>query len=184
MILSSKFPSLETERLVLRQFEHSDRKRLKEIANSEHIANGTFIPFPYEDEFAVDFIESQFRDYKNGNLVNYAVVLKGPDLLIGSMGISIDNKLNEGEIGFWIGVEYWGNGYCTEAAKSVLNYGFAKRKLDRIYAFHFSDNIASGKVLIKIGMELEGTTKNEFWHRGKLRDTVHYSILKTDYKGL
>ena len=81
-------------------------------------------------------------------------------------------------------MEYWGNGYCTEAAKSVLNYGFSKRKLDRIYAFHFSDNIASGKVLIKIGMELEGTTKNEFWHRGKLRDTVHYSILKTDYKGL
>ena len=77
MILSSKFPSLETERLVLRQFEHSDRKRLKEIANSEHIANGTFIPFPYEDEFAVDFIESQFRDYKNGKPGQLCCGIKG-----------------------------------------------------------------------------------------------------------
>jgi len=182
MILSGTFPTLETERLRLRQFVISDKSRLMEIANSREIAEGTFIPFPYENEFAVDFIESQFRDYKNGNLVNYAVVLKEPDLLIGSMGISIDNKLNEGEIGFWIGLDYWGNGYCTEAANAVINYGFTKRKLDRIFAFHFRDNVASGKVLQKIGMELKGITKKEYWHRGKLKDTVHYSIYRTDYK--
>ena len=86
MILSGKFPVLETDRLMLRQFQPADKERLIEIANSREIAEGTFIPFPYNDEFAVDFIESQFRDYKNGNLVNYAVVLKDPDLLIGSMG--------------------------------------------------------------------------------------------------
>ena len=126
MILSAKFPALETERLILRQFRLADKERLIEIANSREIAEGTFIPFPYNDDFAVDFIESQFRDYKNGSLVNYAVVLKDPDLLIGSMGLSIDNKLNEGEIGFWIGVDYWGNGYCTEAARSVMR---SRRKL-------------------------------------------------------
>ena len=181
MILNSIFPTLETERLKLRQFVKSDRKRLREIANSREIAEGTFIPYPYKDDFAADFIESQFRDYKSGNLVNFAVVIEEQNLLIGSMGISIDNKLNEGEIGFWIGVDYWGNGYCTEAARSVLHYGFNERKLDKIFAFHFRGNIASGKVLQNIGMELEGIKKNDFWHLGELKDTVHYSIYKTKY---
>ena len=184
MILSGKFPVLETDRLMLRQFQPADKERLIEIANSREIAEGTFIPFPYNDEFAVDFIESQFRDYKNGNLVNYAVVLKDPDLLIGSMGLSIDNKLNEGEIGFWIAVDFWGKGYCTEAARSVIEYGFSTRKLDRIFAFHFSGNIASGKVLTKIGMNQEGVIKNEYWHMGEQKDTVHYQILKTEYDKL
>jgi len=182
MILSNKFPTLVTKRLKLRQFELSDKKRLKEIANSSEIAGGTFIPYPYEEEFAEDFIASQFRDYKKGSLINFAVVLQDSDLLIGSMGISINNKLNEGEIGFWIGVDYWGNGYCTEAAKSVLHYGFSIRKLDRIYAFHFRDNDASGRVLHKIGMEIEVIMKNEFWHMGKLKDTVHFGINKSDYE--
>ena len=184
MILSGKFPLLETNRLMLRQFQPEDKERLIKIANSREIAEGTFIPFPYNDEFAVDFIESQFRDYKNGNLVNYAVVLKDRDLLIGSMGLSIDNKLNEGEIGFWIAVDFWGNGYCTEAASSVIEYGFSKRKLDRIFAFHFSGNIASGKVLTKIGMKQVGVIKNEYWHMGEQKDTVHYQILKTEYDKL
>ena len=184
MILNSNFPILETQRLKLRQFNSSDKKRLKEIANSREIAEGTFIPYPYNDEFAEDFIESQFRDYKNGNLVNFAVVINNQDLLIGSMGISIDNKLNEGEIGFWIGVDYWGKGYCTEAARSVLHYGFIERKLDKIFAFHFRGNEASGKVLQNIGMQLEGIKKNDFWHLGELKDTVHYCIYKTDYDKL
>lgn len=184
MIPDGAFPSLETERLKLRQFRLSDKIRLKDIANSRAIAKGTFIPFPYNEEFAEDFIESQFRDYKKGNLINFAIDLAGPDLLIGSMGISIDHKLNEGEIGFWIGVDYWGNGYCTEAARSVIHYGFAKRKLDRISAFHFSGNDASGKVLKKAGMQFEGITKKEYWHMGELKDSVHYSIYKTDYDKL
>jgi len=182
MILSNEFPTLVTERLKLRQFDLFDKKRLKEIANSREIASGTFIPYPYEEDFAEDFIESQFRDYKKGSLINFAVVLQDSDLLIGSMGISINNKLNEGEMGFWIGVDYWGNGYCTEAAKSVLHYGFSIRKLDRIYAFHFSDNDASGRVLQKIGMKFEGKRKKEYWHRGKLKDTVHFGIYKSDYE--
>ena len=184
MIITGSYPTLVTERLKLRQFVQSDKPRLREIANSREIAEGTFLPYPYEEEFAEDFIESQFRDYKNGKLVNFAVVIKDSDLLIGSMGISVDSKLNQGEIGFWIGVDYWGRGYCTEAAKKVLDYGFSVRKLDKIYAFHFRGNDASGRVLQKIGMEYEGVKKNEYWHMGELKDTLHYGISITDYKNL
>lgn len=181
MVLGVKFPVLKTERLTLRQFRASDKERLTIIANSREIAEGTFIPFPYSDEFAEDFIESQFRDYKRGSLLNFAVVLKETELLVGSIGLSIDNKLNEAEIGFWIAVDYWGNGYCTEAAKSVIEYGFTECKLDKITAFHFINNIASGKVLNNAGMQRLGVVKNEYWHMGELKDTVHYQILRSGY---
>lgn len=181
MIGSEKFPTLETDRLILRQFVESDSAELKDIASAREIAEGTFLPHPYEDGYAEDFIESQFRDYKRGSLINFAIEIKDTDKLAGSIGISIDRKLNQAEIGFWIGLSYWGNGYCTEAANAVLDYGFNVQELDRIYAFHFKGNSASASVLQKIGMKYEGIIKNEFWHMGKLKDTLHYGINKTEY---
>ena len=182
MIISEKFPTLETERLILRQFVESDSTELKQLASAKEIAEGTFVPHPYEEGFAEEFIQSQFRDYKKGSLINFAVEIKEMNLLAGSIGISINRKLNHGEIGFWIGVPHWGNGYCTEAARAVLEYGFEVQGLDRIYAFHFFGNEASGKVLEKIGMKYEGMKKNEYWHMGELKDTVHFGIDKNDYK--
>ena len=181
MIIGEKFPTLITDRLILRQFILSDSEELKQLAGEREIAEGTFIPHPYEEGFAEDFIESQYRDFKRGSLINFAIEIKDINKLAGSIGIKIDKKINQGEIGFWIGVPYWGNGYCTEAAKALLEYGFNVQGLDRINAFHFKGNEASGKVLYKIGMRYEGILKNEYWHMGKLKDTLHYAINKTEY---
>jgi len=60
------------------------------------------------------------------------------------------------ELGYWIGVPYWGKGYATEAARSVVNYGFSTLELHRIFASHVPANPASGRVLTKIGMRHEG----------------------------
>ena len=184
MIISEKFPTLETERLILRQFAESDSEDIKKLAGAREIAEGTFVPHPYEEGFAEEFIRSQLSDYKKGRLINFAAEIKDMNILVGSIGISIDRKLNHGEIGFWIGVPHWGNGYCTEAAGAVLGYGFEVQGLDRIYAFHFAGNSASGGVLEKIGMKYEGIVKNEYWHMGELKDTVHFSINQHEYKNL
>jgi len=184
MIISEIFPTLETDRLILRQFLDSDSTELKQLASAREIAEGTFLPHPYEDGFAEDFIEKQRREYKNGSLINFAIEIKDIRRLAGSIGIGIDRKVNHGEIGFWIGVPYWGNGYCTEAAIKVMNYGFNVCGLDRIYAFHFKGNTASGNVLKKIGMRYEGVVKGEYWHLGKLKDTEHFGITKTEYMNL
>ena len=184
MIIGEKFPTLLTDRLILRQFVKSDTEELKQLADKREIAEGTFIPHPYEEGFAEDFIESQFRDFRRGSLLNFAIEIKETKKLAGSIGLKIEQKVNQGEIGFWVGVPYWGNGYCTEAVKSILEYGFNVQGLDRIYAFHFKGNEASGKVLNKIGMKYEGILKKEYWHMGKLKDTLHYGINKTDYNNL
>ncbi|QTA82731.1 GNAT domain-containing protein [Desulfonema limicola] len=84
------------------------------------------------------------------------------------------------EMGYWVGIEYWGNGYCTEATKKVLEYGFDTQNLNRIFAYHFGSNPASGRVMKKIGMKYEGCLRQAIKKWGKFEDSVLYGVLKSD----
>ena len=175
------FPILKTERLLLRQLSFSDSEALYSLASSREIAEGTYIPHPYDKEMAEEFIFHQAKDFENGQMTNFGIFLQNDDILIGSIGLTFDDKIDEAELGYWIGVPYWGNGYCTEAAKEVVRYGFIVLKLNMIYAFHFSGNDASGKVLKKVGMNYQGTRHQEFEHMGKLKDIEIYNLVNKDY---
>jgi RimJ/RimL family protein N-acetyltransferase len=77
---------------------------------------------------------------------------------LGSIGlVSIDGS--EGELGYWIGEPYWGMGYCTEAARELIQFSFKNMGLDRIVAEHLTSNPASGKVMVNAGMAHLMTTQ-------------------------
>jgi RimJ/RimL family protein N-acetyltransferase len=80
------------------------------------------------------------------------------------------------ELGYWIGVPFWGSGYATEAASVVIEYGFQKLKLERIFASHFKGNDRSGRVLRKVGMRHEGSVRHGVMKAGKLLDLETYAI--------
>jgi ribosomal-protein-alanine N-acetyltransferase len=105
---------------------------------------------------AEEWISTHQEKFERGELVNFAIVLRNDDMLIGAIGLVINQQHENAELGYWIGKPYWGNGYCTEAAKAVLHYGFTVLGLNRIYASHMSRNPASGRVMEKIGMKYEG----------------------------
>lgn len=84
---------------------------------------------------------------------------------------------NQGEVAYWIGEPYWGRGYATEAAKAILQFAFEEKKLHKVFARYFSTNIASGRVMKKIGMEQEGILKEHIIKEGKYEDLVYYGIL-------
>ncbi|NEP60397.1 MAG: GNAT family N-acetyltransferase, partial [Symploca sp. SIO2G7] len=86
------------------------------------------------------------------------------------------------ELGYWIGVLYWSKGYCTEAAKAVVQYGFEVIGLHRIQAAHFPHNPASGRVMQKIGMSYEGYRRQHILKWGKFEDLELYGILKSDWQ--
>ena len=86
------------------------------------------------------------------------------------------------ELGYWIGVPYWGKGYATEAAKAVVRYGFEQIKLNRIFAHHFKPNPASGKVLRKIGMKYEGCMRQHVRKWDEFVDLELYAILREEWK--
>ena len=135
--------NLETKRILLRSFELSDGPRVKKLAGDKSIADTTLnVPHPYKDEMAEE--------------INCAIILKPIQELIGAIGLTIDKRFNRAELGYWVGKEYWNQGYCTEASKIILKYGFYELSLHRIIATHIIRNPASGKVMEKIGMKKEG----------------------------
>ena len=154
-------PVLETERMILRSFGITDAKDVQTLAGHREVASTTYnIPHPYEDGMAETWISTHEDTFMQGKGVAYAMTLKEDDRLIGTislMGLIIGHKA---ELGYWVGVPYWGNGYCTEAGKAILEYGFNELDLNRVHASYFSRNPASGRVMEKLDMSYEGTQRH------------------------
>lgn len=175
-------PMIETDRLLLRPFNLNDAPRVKELAGEWEIAETTAtIPHPYENGVAEDWIETHAETFEKGHGVIFAIVLKKTGILIGAIDIWVRMIHEWAELSYWIGKPYWNQGYCTEAAKEVLRYGFDQFGVNRIQARHMTKNPASGRVLQKIGMNREGIHRQALKRFGKFEDAVHYSILKDEY---
>ena len=110
-----------------------------------------------------------------------AVILKSEQKLIGNCGIRKESiESNEAELGYEISPDYWGKAYATEAASTILNFGFDDLKLYRIYSRCIAENMASRKVLQKIGMKFKRKLpKNEFF-KNRHWDTLEFEILKDE----
>jgi len=171
-------PTIETERLILRPFQISDAPRVKELAGAYEIYRPTLnIPHPYEDGMAERWISTHDAQFYSGEGVNLAVTLKGEDFLVGAIGLGASAKHNRAELGYWIGVPYWGNGYCTEAAIAMIRYGFEVMHLHKITCSHMEWNQASGRVMQKSGMRKEGTLIDHVMKDGEYHTMVLYGIL-------
>lgn len=177
-------PTLQTDRLILRPFTLEDAPEVQRLAGDHAIAatTGGNIPHPYEDGLAEQWISAHQEDFDQGKRVPFAVTRRDDNQLIGAVALHIAVKSSRAEIGYWIGVPYWGNGYCTEAAAEVLRYGFEVLQLNRIHACHFGSNPASGRVMQKIGMTWEGCRRDHFCKWGVFEDAVDYAILKAEYE--
>jgi ribosomal-protein-alanine N-acetyltransferase len=171
---------LETARLRLRPFEPGDAEQLQELAGARSVAEGTLlIPHPYPLTEAVEWIASRPQALENGNLV-YAVTLRASGALIGAMGLVLRPQHDKGELGYWIGEPYWGQGFATEAARAVVDYGFDTFALNRVFAIHFTRNPASGRVLEKSGMRHEGSLRQDVKKWDEYVDVEVYGILRSD----
>ncbi len=175
-------PILETERLLLRSFVAEDAERVHDLAGAEEVARTTFLPYPYRADHARSWIESQAADYRAGRLTNFAIVLRASDELIGSIGLMQEPAYQHAQLGYWLGLAYWGNGYSTEAARAVVAYGFDGLGLHRIFALHFKSNPASGRVLQKLGMTHEGCQREHFLRFSRFEDAELYGLLRREHE--
>jgi ribosomal-protein-alanine N-acetyltransferase len=175
-------PTLETSRLTLRFFNMDDAADVQRLAGAREIADTTLsIPHPYEDGMAEQWIANHRAEYEEGTSVIFAVVLRDSLQLIGAIGLAIDRSAEKGDLGYWIGKSFWSQGFCTEAAGAVLDFGFATLGLNRISARHFARNPASGRVMEKIGMTREGTARQDKIKWGNYEDLVLYGILRNEW---
>lgn len=174
-------PTLTTERLILRPLTLADAPDIQRLAGVREVAQMTLrIPHPYKTGMAQEWIQSQAAACKEGAGINFAITLRETGTLCGVIGMAIDWANVNAEMGYWLGMPYWGRGYCTEAAKAVLRYGFEVLELHRIHAAHFRHNPASGRVMQKIGMSYEGCRRQHVLKWGKFEDLEQYGILHSD----
>ena len=177
------FSVLETERLIIREFNENDFISVHAYASKPEVT--MYVPFGPNNEtdtqtFLKKVVYYQIQNPRHD--YEFAVILKQSNNLIGSCGIHITSINNmEGSIGYCYDKQYWGNGYAYEAAKAILNFGFTKLGLHRIFATCHPDNIGSARVMEKIGMQKEGRLREHKFQRGNWRDSFIYSILDYEY---
>ena len=177
-------PTLTTARLVLRPFTFEDAPAVQQLAGAREVADTTLnIPHPYRDGVAEAWILTHRQLFRVGVLANFAVVLRGSEELIGAIGLRIEAVHGRAELGYWIGLPHWGKGFCTEAARAVLDYGFNVLGLMRIHASHLKRNPASGRVMQKLGMRREGRLRNHVRKNDVLEDLEIYAILRHEFNG-
>jgi ribosomal-protein-alanine N-acetyltransferase len=176
-----EYPTLTTARLVLRPFMVADAPDVQRLAGEREVASTTLnIPHPYEAGMAEQWINTRHEVYARGEGISFAIVRRADHVLIGAIGLRLEQPHARAELGYWIGVPFWRQGYCTEAARAVVRYGFEVLGLHRIYAAHLTRNPASGRVLQKLGMTYEGCARQHVQKWDVFEDVAMYGILRSE----
>ena len=149
---------LETERLILRGWRDTDASSLFKYAKDERVGPPAGWA-PHSDE---NYSKAVIRTILAKD-ETYAICLKGTDEPIGSIGLMFRDSDERGipdntaELGYWLGVPFWGRGIAFEAAKEILRHGFEDLKLDTIYCGYFEGNERSKKLQQKCGFKYHHT---------------------------
>ena len=160
-----------------------DAPIVRQLAGEHEIAvNCLCIPHPYEEGMAESWISTHPDTFDKGEFACFAIELRAGQTLIGSISLTINQEHEKAELVYWVGMPWWGKGYCTEAGRAIIRYGFTVLGLNRIFAGHFSRNPASGRVMDKLGMTCEGYIREHVKKWGNFEDVKMYSILRREYE--
>ena len=172
---------LETERLILRPWNEDDAQWLYQFAKDPKVGPPAGWPVHTSVEHSREVIRTVLSADET-----YAVVLKEEGIPVGSVGImtgknsNIDIPDTEGEIGYWIGVPYWGRGLIPEAVEELIRYGFENLGLEKLWCGFFDGNDKSKRVQEKCGFVYHHTNKNvKCSQLGELK-TEHISCISKE----
>ncbi len=174
---------IETERLILRDFVREDWHRVLEYQSDPlYLRYNKWTHRSPEDvqEFVGWFVGHQKQRLRLK--FQLAIVLKSNNLLIGNCGIRLDKAgAVEADIGYELDPQYWNHGYATEAGHVIVDFGFSRLGVHRIWADCVADNTGSAHVLEKLGMKLEGRLRENQYYKDRWWDTLLYGILADEW---
>lgn len=161
-------PVLNTARLKLRPFRLGDATAFVALAGNPAVSRMTSdIPYPLHIWQCRRWLRQARGE------VRFAVEYDNE--LAGGVGYFC-HRTRVGELGFWLGEQYWGQGFATEAARAVVTYGFTTGHLDALTSANFIDNPASARILTKLGFSVNGHMRTQSVARGQDVDCVVWSL--------
>lgn len=191
-------PILTLDRVIVRAYLPSDAPSLAKHANDPAISQWMTnrFPSPYtlaDSEYFINTIalvqtrSSTASSPPTDLLVNYALFRRSDGAYLGGIGLKplADVEARGVELGYWVGREFWGQGYVTEAVRGFTAWAFATfPELLRVEAGLFEGNVASAKVVTKAGFRAEGVRRKAVWKNGRALDMVYYGMLREECPGL
>jgi [ribosomal protein S5]-alanine N-acetyltransferase len=176
------FPTLESERLVLREITAADADDLFDIFSDEATME-YWSCRPYTSIVqAQKLIESLTNTTRQEIGIHWAITLRGENRLIGRCGYNEWRKPHRrGEISYIIARHYWGKGIAREALHLILDYGFTEMNLHSVEAGVTPGNNGSTRMLERLGFRLEGHLRESYFAEDRFVDSLIYSLLRRDF---
>lgn len=179
----AQMPVLETRRLLLRPLSLDDAHDMYAYARDPLVSR--YVPWEVhrgiEDTFA--YLNTVAEDQLAGRVSSWAVVSKAEDKMVGTAGyVWWQPEHSKAEIGYVLARRLWGQGLMSEAAKTIVDFGFTRMELNRIEARCFEENIGSARVMEHCGMTFEGRFRDFLKVKGDFCTFRFYSILRREWE--
>jgi ribosomal-protein-alanine N-acetyltransferase len=182
MELFNEFPQLETENLILRQIQLTDAEAMFKIFSDPSVTQYHDLDTATRIEQVQLLINRRAEFFKNGRRIRWGIARRTDNMIIGSCGYSHFGQASfRAELGYELAQAHWRKGVMTEALKVIVGFGFEEMRLNRIEAMVMLENIASIRLLEKLGFQEEGILREYGYWKGKFHDLKLFSRLKKDW---
>jgi ribosomal-protein-alanine N-acetyltransferase len=180
----SRFPSLSTNRLLLRHIVPGDAEALFAILSDDE-AMEFYGSEPHRSlDETKDMIRRMEERYTRKEALRWGITLNGEERLIGSCSLfHFDEGFDRAEVGYELNRAFWGKGIMTEAVSAILTFGFSELGLHRIEANIEIANERSKNLLLKLGFTYEGYLRQRFPFRGQFLNEYYFGLLKDEWHG-
>ena len=178
----AKDPVLTSERLILRKLTKNDAADIYAYAGDPEVSR--YLLWSAHSSLAVTkrYLDQAVRQYRHGDLFDFAVVLRKENRVIGTCGFtSCREASSAGEVGYVLSPAYRGQGLATEAVMLLLRWGFCHLKMNRIEARYMVENTASRALMERCGMKPEGVFRQLLYVKGAYRDIGVCAILRSEF---
>lgn len=178
----ASFPTLTTERLILRQLTSADAGSMIALFGTPEMLR--FVNRPPIDTHAkaLDLLQWFHKNYAAHDAVQWGITVRGEPQVIGAAGMYAWSRADRRvDIGYHIASRHWGRGYATEAARAVVGWCFAALDVHRVQADCTEGNDASERVLIKCGFTLEGIWRESCWEHERFVNIKQFGLLRREF---
>jgi ribosomal-protein-alanine N-acetyltransferase len=174
-------PLIHTQRLQLRALALADAPAIFAYAKNPAISRWTMWEPHLSLSDTTEYLENYvFEHYWRQTPEPWGISRQGESEVIGTVGcLWVDASAGVMELAYALAEPYWGQGLMVEAARAAMSYCFKTYKLQRIQARCKAENLASQRVMLKLGMQFETTLKGSVKHRDRLWDVHYYSVAKS-----
>lgn len=175
---------IRTKRLLIREFEASDRESLLAIVREPDQIKHMLLFLDTEEQLD-EFMSLALNGARNEPRLqwHFAVQDLAQGHYLGSCCLMVEaESTSSAELGYWFLREAWGKGYATESSAALLELGFERLGYHRIWGKCHEQNVQSAKVMEKLGMTYEGTLREHVWLRDHYRTSRIYGMLEAEYR--